>query len=124
MTMALAMAMAFPKPAEVLGSNYYAQVDTESCTGIGTCVEKCPMGAVLMDNGFAAIKLTHCIGCGLCVPTCPENAITLVKKDREVIPPLTEEDLYDTILADKRSLTGRMRNYSMKTFLRVASRFQ
>ena len=75
-----------------------------------------------MDNGFASVDLGRCIGCGLCVPTCPENAIFLVKKEKEMVPPLTEEELFDTLLAQKSSLTGRMRNYSMKTFLRVASR--
>lgn len=117
------MMQAFPKPAEVVGSNYYAEVNTELCTSIGTCVERCPMDAVSMDNGFASVDLGRCIGCGLCVPTCPENAIFLVKKEKEMVPPLTEEELFDAILAQKSSLTGRMRNYSMKTFLRVASRF-
>jgi len=119
----LAMAQAFPKPAEVVGSNYYAKVKSDLCTGVGTCVERCPMTAVALDNGFAAVDLTRCIGCGLCVPTCPEDAIYLAKKADETVPPLTEEALFDTILADKRTLAGRMRNYSLKTFLRVASRF-
>jgi NAD-dependent dihydropyrimidine dehydrogenase PreA subunit len=119
----LSMIQNFPKPADVVGSNYYAQVDTELCTGIGICVERCPMDAVLMDNGFASVKLARCIGCGLCVPTCPESAIVLVKKDQEIVPPLTEEDLFDTILAQKSTLAGKMRNYSLKTLLRVVSRF-
>jgi electron transport complex protein RnfB len=119
----LSMIQNFPRPADVVGSNYYAQVNTELCTGVGTCLERCPMDAVLMDNGFASVDLARCIGCGLCVPTCPEDAIHLVKKDQETVPPLTEEDLFDTILAQKSTLTGKMRNYSLKTFLRVVSRF-
>jgi len=118
----LAMAKAFPKPADVLGSNFFAQVNAELCTGIGTCVERCPLDAVSMNNGFASVDLGRCIGCGLCVPTCPEDAIVLVKKELETVPPLNEEELFDTILAQKSTVTGRMRNYSMKTFLRVASR--
>ena len=76
-----------------------------------------------MDNGFATVKLTHCIGCGLCVPTCPEEAMILIKKDKETVPPLTVDDLFNTVMAQKSSFAGKMRNYSMKTFLRVASRF-
>jgi Fe-S-cluster-containing hydrogenase component 2 len=119
----LSMIQNFPKPAEVVGSNYYAQVTTELCTGVGSCVERCPMAAVSMDNGYAVVNLARCIGCGLCVPTCPEDAIHLVKKDQETVPPLTEEDHFDTILAQKSTLTGKVRNYSLKTFLRVVSRF-
>jgi formate hydrogenlyase subunit 6/NADH:ubiquinone oxidoreductase subunit I len=80
------------------------------------------MAAVSLNNGFAAIELGRCIGCGLCVPVCPEDAISLVKKDEEIIPPMTEEDLLDTELALKSTLTGKVRNYSLKTFLRIISR--
>jgi NAD-dependent dihydropyrimidine dehydrogenase PreA subunit len=91
----LNMIQNFPKPAEGVASNYYAEVNTELCTGVGTCVERCPMSAMSLNNGFAAIELTRCIGCGLCIPTCPEDAISLVKKHQEIIPPVTAEDLFD-----------------------------
>ena len=116
------MMKAYPNPADVVASNYYVQVNTELCTGVGTCVDRCPMDAMIMDNGYASVKLNRCIGCGLCVPICPEDAISLVKKDKEYVPPLTEEQLFDEILAYKSSLSGRVRIHSMKTFLRVASR--
>jgi Fe-S-cluster-containing hydrogenase component 2 len=112
----------FPKPAEGVASNYYAEVNTELCTGVGTCVERCPMSAMSLNNGFAAIELTRCIGCGLCIPTCPEDAISLVKKHQEIIPPVTPEDLFDIELAKKSTMTGRLRNYSLKTFLKIMYR--
>jgi formate hydrogenlyase subunit 6/NADH:ubiquinone oxidoreductase subunit I len=111
----------FPRPADVVGSNYHAQVNAALCTGSGVCVERCPIDAVKLVDAVASIDLARCIGCGLCVPTCPENAVRLVKKDQETVPPKTEEDLYDTIMAQKTSFTGRIRNYSLKTFLRVVS---
>jgi hypothetical protein len=46
----------------------------------------------------------------------------LIRKEKEVVPPRTEEDHFDTILAQKSTLAGRMRDYSLKTFLRVVSR--
>lgn len=92
----------FPRPADIVVSNYYAQVDAELCKGHGTCVERCPMGAVKVENELASINLARCIGCGLCVPTCPESAIGLVKKDKETIPPKTEEDLKDAIMTIKK----------------------
>jgi NAD-dependent dihydropyrimidine dehydrogenase PreA subunit len=118
----LNMIQNFPKPAEGVASNYYAEVNTERCTGVGDCVERCPMGAVSLNNGFAAIELTRCIGCGLCVPICPEHAMSIAKKGQEILPPLTPQDLFDTELALKSTLAGRMRNYSLKTFIRIASR--
>ena len=98
-------------------------IKTDKCTGCETCLDRCQMEAITIENDTTAINLERCIGCGLCVPTCPEDAIHLVKKDQEIVPPLTEEELFDTILAQKSTLAGRMRNYSLKTLLRVASRF-
>jgi electron transport complex protein RnfB len=91
----------FPRPADIVASNYYAQVNTELCKGCRTCATRCPMEAVKTDDTVSSVDLARCIGCGLCVPTCPENAMSLAKKPQETIPPLTEEDLFDMILAGK-----------------------
>jgi NAD-dependent dihydropyrimidine dehydrogenase PreA subunit len=92
-----------PRPVDIVASNYYAQVNAELCKGHGTCVKRCPMGAVKLEDKLSSIDLARCIGCGLCVPTCPENAIDLVKKAEETVPPTTEEDLKDEIMALKKS---------------------
>jgi Na+-translocating ferredoxin:NAD+ oxidoreductase subunit B len=81
-----------PKPAEVVFSNHFAQVDQALCSGCETCVERCQMGAVSVDDdGAAQIHPDRCIGCGLCVATCPEAAITLTPKPeaQRRIPPAT-----------------------------------
>jgi len=93
----------FPSPADIVASNYYAQVDTQLCKGHRTCVKRCPMGALKVMDKLASIDLARCIGCGLCVPTCPENAICLVKKTKETVPPKTQEELFDTIMALKKA---------------------
>jgi Fe-S-cluster-containing hydrogenase component 2 len=90
-----------PRPADVVASNYYAEVNAEVCTGTGVCVNRCPMEAVKMEGAVSTVDLGRCIGCGLCIPTCPQSAISLVKKDHELVPPETEEDLFDMILASK-----------------------
>jgi ferredoxin len=92
----------FPRPADIVVSNYYAQVNSELCKGSGTCVKRCPMEAVKMHDAVSSIDLARCIGCGLCVPTCPENALSLAKKPQEFVPPQTEDDLFDLILAGKK----------------------
>jgi Fe-S-cluster-containing hydrogenase component 2 len=96
----------FPAPAYMVASNYYAQVNTELCQGTATCVERCPLAAVKLEDGVASVDLARCIGCGVCVPTCPQNAIALVQKAQETVPPQTQEDLFDRILADKQSLVS------------------
>lgn len=81
-----------PKPAEMVFSNYFAQVDQAICTGCETCLERCQMDAILMDESMlASVDLDRCIGCGLCVTTCPAEAIRLQQKDKDrfQVPPAT-----------------------------------
>ena len=94
----------FPRPADVLVSNYYAQVNVELCQGCETCVGRCPMQAAKVDGAVSSIDLGRCIGCGLCVPTCPEDALSLAKKSYEFVPPKTEEDLFALILTEKTGM--------------------
>ena len=106
----LSMMKFVPRPADVVASNYFAQVDAALCTGCQTCVERCPTDAVTLEDTVSSVDLARCIGCGLCVPTCAEGAMRLVKKEKEVVPPMTDGDLRDAILAPKKTLAGRTRN--------------
>jgi ferredoxin len=119
----LSMMSNVPKPAAVVASNYYAQVDPGLCTGCGTCVERCPTAAAKVESVVASVDLDRCIGCGLCVPTCTERAMLLLQKAQEVVPPKTETEYYDTIMAQKNTWTDKVRSTLIKTFIRVASRF-
>jgi electron transport complex protein RnfB len=70
-----------PKPAEMVLSNYFAEVDRNECSGCETCLERCQMGAIEMnEDELAEIDLDRCIGCGLCVAACPQEAIQLTPK--------------------------------------------
>ena len=61
-------------------SNYLVDIDQDSCTGCGTCVEKCFNQVLeLNDQGKAERVGEECVGCGVCAYLCPENAISLVK---------------------------------------------
>jgi Na+-translocating ferredoxin:NAD+ oxidoreductase RNF subunit RnfB len=91
-----------PKPALNWAHNYYAAVEAESCTGCGTCVERCQMDAVKVDeqNGYATIDLDRCIGCGNCVAACPSEALRMVKQEKETVPPEDCTGLYE-LLAER-----------------------
>ncbi len=73
------------KPAELVLNDYWVVVESESCTGCETCMERCQMGAIQMDdNEVSTINYDRCIGCGLCVTTCPSESITLELKPEEL----------------------------------------
>ncbi|MGD2098582.1 MAG: 4Fe-4S binding protein [Desulfobacterales bacterium] len=71
----------------LINSTYHLSViDTESCTGCGTCVEWCPTDAIVLNDMQLAQRDEHaCIGCGVCARFCPEEAISLEEGLRRVI---------------------------------------
>jgi len=86
----LRMIKKYPRPVEMVLSNYHAAVDADECTACETCLERCPMGAIsINEDEVAHINLDRCIGCGLCVTTCPTKALRLELKpeDQRYTPP-------------------------------------
>jgi NAD-dependent dihydropyrimidine dehydrogenase PreA subunit len=96
-----------PKPAEMVFSNHYAEIDADACTGCEACVEICQMDAVTMTGGdIAEINLDRCIGCGLCVTACPAEAVRLTLKPEQErrTPPATGLE-QAKLMAQKRGLS-------------------
>jgi Pyruvate/2-oxoacid:ferredoxin oxidoreductase delta subunit len=95
-----------PRPTDFWKSNFQAHVDPDACSGCETCIDTCQVNAMEFDDdqGVASVNLDRCVGCGLCVTTCPDEAIELIKKDIEIVPPRTTDDLYDTIMDNKRGI--------------------
>jgi ferredoxin len=83
-------------PAQYFHTNYYAEVNTENCTGCKLCEVKCPMEAAKVVDEKSTVDLGKCIGCGVCIEFCNFDAIHLVKK-AEKIPPKGVMDLYKKI---------------------------
>ena len=66
-------------------------VNQEMCTGCGTCVEECPVGAITLgEQDLARIDEQECIRCGRCHDVCPEEA---VRHDGERVPQEVEANL-------------------------------
>lgn len=53
--------------------------DVSKCNLCGTCISKCPFGALSMEAEGIDVN-EKCRMCGVCVKTCPENAIRFEQK--------------------------------------------
>lgn len=60
-------------------SDFVARIDAEKCTACGTCADRCPVDAVVVDD-FAVVDTDKCLGCGVCFPTCSSKSLTLVRR--------------------------------------------
>lgn len=96
-----------PRPSRVVSANYYADIDPELCKGCGTCLNRCQIRAIKEVDDISKVIVKRCIGCGVCVPTCPEEAIQLKRKDEEMVPPQSIDELYAEIMNKKQQLRSK-----------------
>jgi ferredoxin len=94
-------------PAKLMKTNFYVEIDTDLCTGCGTCIDRCQMSALTLIDDVSTLNRKKCLGCGLCVVTCPTDAITLMKKEKEILPPETTDELNTLILNKKNEAIDR-----------------
>ena len=51
------------------------------CLGQGTCVDKCPFGALtLSEEGLPVVNAERCTGCAVCAAVCPRSVIQMIPK--------------------------------------------
>ncbi|MBN2358138.1 MAG: DUF362 domain-containing protein [Deltaproteobacteria bacterium] len=50
------------------------KIDSDRCTGCGSCAEWCPAHAIEVDR-VARIDAAKCIGCGQCIAVCRDHAV-------------------------------------------------
>ena len=91
------------KPAQLVATNYYSEVDSDACVACGVCIERCPMNAIDLEE-VALINRDRCIGCGVCIPTCVSEAIHLKRKEQVIEPPKDRTDMFMKIMQKKTEL--------------------
>ncbi|MBN2863572.1 MAG: 4Fe-4S binding protein [Bacteroidales bacterium] len=70
------------RPASRVSSPFRVKLDSDKCSGCGTCLDRCQMDALSLNDGKAVVNTDRCIGCGLCVSTCSTGAMTLQRKPK------------------------------------------
>lgn len=60
------------------------QVDPGLCTGCGTCVDQCPVSALLWNDRLPEVDIERCIACFCCQEVCPEKAVALAEFPGEI----------------------------------------
>ena len=89
----------------VAQSNYYAEIDQETCTGCAVCLGRCHVGAIAEDDGRYTVDRARCIGCGLCVSGCGDKAATLrLKPPEEIVAPPPDFGAWERQRLENRGL--------------------
>lgn len=77
----ISMGLTSPAGKQVMHSDLKPEVRRLKCIGCGTCIDYCPVSAIVLDGeDKAVIDPEKCIGCGECVAACPQAAIPPVWK--------------------------------------------
>jgi len=78
-------------------SNFQPEINHESCTGCGKCVNVCPVEAMTLVTAndpkqnkrkIAKLNESICLGCAVCVRVCSMKSITLKSLEQRVITPV------------------------------------
>ncbi|MFW9845488.1 MAG: ATP-binding protein [Candidatus Thorarchaeota archaeon] len=79
----------FEQPYAFVKSDFMIEVDSDLCTGCGTCVDRCQFAALDVPEDLCVVTTDRCIGCGVCTIGCPEGALQLVPRPNrgEKVPP-------------------------------------
>lgn len=68
-------------------------VDERRCSGCGSCMDVCPVGAITLQNGVVLIDQDLCMECEACATACPEKAILTIEEPA-LVPQTRDSALY------------------------------
>ncbi len=108
-----------PRPVDQYVTNYYVEVDSNLCSGCGTCVKRCQMEARVLEGKKSKVNPDRCIGCGNCVVTCETKATRLTRKENSQVPPKDKDSMYMEIISRKK---GRWSTFKLKMKRRMGMR--
>ena len=91
-------------------SRFVSRVNSDECTGCGTCAdERCPVKAIEIKDDTAIVDAANCIGCGLCVTGCPAGAVELLQREEIPAVPATAKEMIAKTLQEKGRLDKFMK---------------
>jgi NAD-dependent dihydropyrimidine dehydrogenase PreA subunit len=97
----LTTAKAYPHPAKLFVTNYYAEINPETCELCGECVDRCQMESIALGAEAYSVVRDRCIGCGLCVTSCPTESAQLHPNPEPKTPPSDSKSLYLSMLKSR-----------------------
>ncbi len=87
-------------------SNFIPELESERCTGCGTCADSCHIRAITMhDEGdgtqIPVVNKEICIGCGVCASACPGDPLTMSRRPVLHVPPDNIKEKFLRIAGEK-----------------------
>ncbi len=74
-------------------SGFVCRKTGDGCTDCGTCLTRCPFGAIQRTESGTRVDEKKCMGCGVCVSTCEAKVLKMVRRPAEGIHEYTCEQL-------------------------------
>ncbi len=87
-------------------SNFMPVFNPETCTGCGTCAERCQIKAMTMQVHSSGAELpvvnqATCLGCGVCASSCPSGALTMTRRAMLHVPPANAQEKFSRMAREK-----------------------